>query len=449
MLDILTAATLLFSPLLISLSSPWNLDILPSEMSYVPRVVDAELTTLLAANGAVVVEGPKACGKTETARQQSASEVLLDVDANAQQAVAVDPALVLPGDRPRLLDEWQSHPALWNHVRRSVDAERQPGMYVLTGSAVPADDATRHTGAGRFGRLRMRPMALAESGVSNREVSLRELLNGATTQSPDPGLTVDDLMEEVVRGGWPGFRGLERPAATRAVRDYLDQVRRTDVSAVDGIRRDPEGVRVVLQSLARHTATSAKLTTIARDASGPDSRIKDETVAAYLSALERLMIVEDLPAWAPHLRSSYQLRTGPTRHFADPSLAAAALRATPENLLADFNTFGLLFESLVVRDLRVYAQACDATVSHYRDSSGLEVDAIVTTDAGAWVAVEVKLGSSAEVLDAAAANLRKFSGRVDTSKRGEPAALAIVVGTGYGYVRPDGVHVIPIGTLAP
>jgi predicted AAA+ superfamily ATPase len=417
-------------------------------VTYVPRTVDQQLTALLTANGAVVIEGPKACGKTETARQQAAGEVLLDVDVNAQQAAAVDPGLVLAGQRPLLIDEWQIQPAIWNHVRRAVDADRAPGMFILTGSAVPADEHTRHTGAGRFGRLRMRPMSLAETGVSSKQIALKRLLEGEPTRSPDPGLTIHDLLEEVVRGGWPGFRGLELPAAMRAVRDYLEQIRRTDVTLVDGVERDPERVLRVMQSIARNTATQAKLTNIARDASG-DAQIKADTVASYLRALGRLMVVEDQPAWTPHLRSSYQLRTTPTRHFVDPSLAAAALRATPDNLLADLNTFGLLFESLVVRDLRVYGQAIGAEITHYRDSSGLEVDAIVTSDTGAWAAFEIKLGATTEIVDEAAHNLMAFARRVDTVKRGEPAALGVIVGTGYGYVRDDGVHVVPIGALAP
>jgi predicted AAA+ superfamily ATPase len=294
----------------------------------------------------------------------------------------------------------------------------------------------------------MRPMSLAETGVSSKQIALKRLLEGEPTRSPDPGLTIHDLLEEVVRGGWPGFRGLELPAATRAVRDYLEQIRRTDVTLVDGVERDPERVLRVMQSIARNTATQAKLTNIARDASG-DAQIKDDTVASYLRALGRLMVVEDQPAWTPHLRSSYQLRTTPTRHFVDPSLAAAALRATPDNLLADLNTFGLLFESLVVRDLRVYGQAIGAEITHYRDSSGLEVDAIVTSDTGAWAAFEIKLGATTEIVDEAAHNLMAFARRVDTVKRGEPAALGVIVGTGYGYVRDDGVHVVPIGALAP
>jgi len=415
--------------------------------SYLPRVVDAELAELLRAHGAVVVEGPKACGKTATARRQARSEVLLDVDANAAQAAAIDPGLILPGERPRLIDEWQLQTAVWNHVRRVVDAEHEPGLFILTGSAVPSDDATRHTGAGRFGRLRMRPMTLFESGVGSGQVSLARLLDGESTQAPDVGIGVPDLAEELVRGGWPGFRRLELPAATRAVRDYLEQIRRTDISAVDGVRRDPERVRLVLQSVARNTATQATLTSIAKDTAAAGARMKDDTVAEYLLALTRLMVIEDQPAWTPHLRSSHRLRSTPTRHFVDPSLAAAALRATPQTLLADLNTLGLLFESLAIRDLRVHAQASDAEIAHYRDSGGLEVDAIVSADDGRWAAFEVKLGSSAEVLDEAARNLRTFAERVDTDTRGEPAALGVVVGSGYGYVRPDGIHVIPIAAL--
>jgi len=418
-------------------------------MAYASRIVDDELADRLASAGAVVIDGPKACGKTETARRQAASEVLLDIDTGAQQAATVDPGLVLPGDHPRLLDEWQIRPDLWNHVRRAVDQAQAPGLFILTGSSVPADDDTRHTGAGRFGRLRMRPMTLSELDVGSRDISLAHLLAGAPTTSADTGLTVPDLVELVARGGWPGYRHLGTRESMRAIRDYVDQTRRTDITRVDGVRRDPERVMRVLRSLARHTSTQAKLTTIARDASGTDANIKDDTVAGYIEALTRLMIVEDLPAWQTHIRSSHALRRAPTRHFVDPSIAVAALGANQASLLADLNAFGMLFESMVIRDLRVYAQANDAQVWHYRDSSDLEVDAIITSDTGSWIALEVKLAPATEMLDEAARNLHRLATRVDTSKTGEPAALGIVVGTGYGYVRPDGIHVIPIGALAP
>jgi uncharacterized protein len=394
-----------------------------------------------------VIEGPKACGKTATARQIAASEVLLDVDANARQAIAVDPALVLDGPTPRLIDEWQTEPAIWNHVRRAVDDRSAPGQFILTGSAVPPDDVTRHTGAGRITRLRMRPMSLFELGRSNGGISLAELLEGALSPSADPGLTVSDVVEEVAVGGWPGLRGRRVSEGLLAVRDYLDEIARVDVGRVDAKHRDPDRVTRLLQSVARNVATHAAATTLASDTGGADGPLKDDTVREYLAALERLMVVEDQPAWAPHLRSKHRLRTAPKRHFVDPSLAVAALRATPDRLLSDLKLLGFLFESLVVRDLRVYAQAADAQVSQYRDSGGLEVDAVVEARDGRWMAFEVKLGHGQ--LDAASASLRRFAERVDTAACGTPALLGVIVATGYGYRRADGVAVIPFGALGP
>jgi len=416
-------------------------------MAYLPRVADAELADRLAASGAVVVEGPKACGKTSTARQAAASEVLLDVDANARQAMAVAPALVLAGPTPRLIDEWQTEPAIWNYVRRAADRGAGPGQFILTGSAVPADDITRHTGAGRISRLHLRTMSLFETGHATGAVSLRGLLAGTQPQVADPGLTVGDLAERVAVGGWPGLLGWNASQSLRFVRDYLDEVQRLDLSRVDGKRRDPARVGLLLRSLARNVATPAAATTLAADAGGEGGPVNDDTVRDYLAALERLMVVEDQPAWAPHLRSKSLLRRAPKRHFADPSLAVAALRASPDRLLGDLNLFGLLFESLVVRDLRVYAQAADARVYHYRDNTGLEIDAIVEAADGRWAGFEIKLGTG-HVEDASAALLR-FAERVDTSRCGQPAVLAVLVGTGYGYMREDGVAVVPVGALGP
>jgi uncharacterized protein len=373
--------------------------------------------------------------------------VLLDVDANARQAVGVDPALVLDGPTPRLLDEWQIEPAIWNHVRRAVDDRSGPGQFILTGSAVPPDDITRHTGAGRIARLRMRPMSLFEAGRSEGRISLAGLLDGQLDASADPGLTVADVAQEIAVGGWPGLRGRSVEEAALAVRDYLEEIARVDIGRVDARHRDPERVMRVLRSIARNVATHAAATTLATDAGGSDAPMKDDTVRDYLTALERLMIVEDQPAWAPHLRSKHRLRTAPKRQFVDPSLAVAAMRATPERLLQDLNLLGFLFESLVVRDLRVYAQAADARVAQYRDSGGLEVDAIVEARDGRWMAFEVKLGAGQ--IDEAAASLARFAGRVDTAKCGPPAVLGVIVATGYGYRREDGVAVIPIGTLGP
>jgi uncharacterized protein len=394
-----------------------------------------------------VIEGPRACGKTATARQIAASEVLLDIDVNARQAIAVDPALVLDGPTPRLIDEWQIAPTVWNQVRRAVDDRADPGQFILTGSAVPADDVTRHTGAGRISRLRMRPMSLFEGGRSTGAISLTEILAGQLRPSADPGLTVADLAEEVARGGWPGLRGRSLSDGLLALRDYLDEIARVDVGRLEATHRDPSRVARLLASLARNVATHVAATTLASDTGGAEGPLKDDTVRAYLGVLERLMVVEDQPAWAPHLRSRYRLRTAPKRHFVDPSLAVAALRAAPDALLKDLSLFGFLFESLVVRDLRIYAQAADAQVLQYRDSGGLEVDAIVEARDGRWMAFEVKLGQGQ--IDDAAVSLSRFAARIDTARCGSPALLGVIVATGYGYLREDGIAVIPIGALGP
>ena len=407
---------------------------------YRERLADHELRQRLGAAGAVVIEGPKACGKTATARQAAASEVLLDVDANARRAAAIDPALVLAGAAPRLIDEWQTEPAIWNHVRRAVDDRARPGQFILTGSAVPADDLTRHTGAGRLTRLRLRPMSLFEAGRSSGAVSLRGLLAGEAPRSAESALSIEELAGQVCRGGWPGNLQRSTNQALQANRAYLDEIRRVDVGRVDETRRDPAKVGDLLRSFARNVATYAAASTMAAD-------LNNHTADAYLTALERLMIVEDQPAWAPHLRSRSRLRGVPKRHFVDPSLAVAALRADPDRLLRDLAWFGFLFESLVVRDLRVYAQHRDAEVLQYRDNTGLEVDAIVQAADGTWAAFEVKLGTG--MIDAAAAALLRFAKRVDPARSRAPAALAVIVAGGYGYVRDDGIGVIPIGALGP
>lgn len=415
--------------------------------AYRPRVADAELAARLAGSGAVVLEGPRACGKTMTARQAASSEVLLDIDPQARLAASVEPGLVLEGATPRLIDEWQVEPQVWNHVRRAIDDRGAPGQFILTGSAVPPDDVTRHSGAGRLTRLRMRPMSLFESGTSNGSVSLSALLAGEAPRAADPGVTITALAEEIARGGWPGFRALPLEAALSAVRDYLGEIQRVDIDRVDGRRRDPERIARFVRSLARNVATYAAATTLAADTGGADGPLKDDTVREYLAALERLLIVEDQPAWAPRMRSRAALRSAAKRHFVDPSLAVAAMDVTPDQLLGDLRTLGFLFESLVVRDLRIYGQARDARVTQFRDASGLEVDAIVEARSGAWAAFEVKLGQGQ--IEAAAAGLLRFAAKVDTDAIGLPATLAVITGTGFAYTRDDGVAVVPIGALGP
>jgi uncharacterized protein len=414
-------------------------------MSYLPRVVDDELRRRLDAAGAVVIEGPKACGKTETAKRQAGSEVLLDVDAQALAAARVDPSLVLDGPIPRLLDEWQVEPAIWNHVRRAVDERQAAGQFILTGSSVPPDDVDRHTGAGRFSFLRMRPMSLAESGHTSGQVSFSEMFAGVPVRAADSGMTVPRLAELITIGGWPAQQGASVGAAAQAAIDYLHQVCTVDVARVGGARRDPAKIEALVRSLARNVATEVAITTLAADAGGADGELSRVTVSEYLTALERLMVIDDQPAWAPHLRSTRQLRSSAKRHFADPSLAVAALRAGPDRLLQDLNFFGCLFESLVVRDLRVLSQPLGGSVLHYRDNKGLEVDAIVELADGRWAAFEIKLGQAA--IDQAATSLSKFRHVVDIERRGEPAVLGVITATGYGYVRDDGIAVIPIGTL--
>jgi predicted AAA+ superfamily ATPase len=377
----------------------------------------------------------------------ASSTVLLDVDENARRAAAVDPTLVLEGAAPRLIDEWQVEPSLWNHVRRAVDERTEPGQFILTGSSVPADDVDRHTGAGRFSFLRMRPMSMFESGHTNGAVSLARLFAGEPARSADPGLSVHDLADRITVGGWPAQidRGIAQSG--RAARDYLEQISQVDLSKVSETHRDPNRVQRLLRSLARNTATEVAVTALAADAGGGDGPLDRHTVAAYLDALDRLMVIEDQPAWSPHLRSRATLRESPKRHFVDPSLAVAALGASPARLLDDLNFLGLLFESLVVRDLRVLAQPLDGAVFHYRDQYGLEVDAIVQLIDGRWAAFEIKLGPG--LVDDGAASLLKFRDRVDTARSGEPSVLGVIVGTGLGYVRADGVAVVPVGALAP
>jgi len=420
-----------------------------NEWAYQERIVDDELCQKLTSSGAVLIEGPKACGKTETARQTAASEVLLDIDEGARAALAVDPGLVLAGETPRLIDEWQVEPRIWNYVRRAVDERRKAGQFILAGSAVPADDSTRHSGAGRISRLRMRPMSLFESGLSEGSISLGDLLEGSNAAADDRGLALGDIAEAIARGGWPALQAVPVEGAMESVAAYLEEICRTDINEVDGVRRDPPRVRRLLSSLARNVATHAAMTTLAADtADGGNDPLKQHTVGEYLSALERLFVIENQPPWEPHLRSRSILRKSPKRHFVDPSLAASALGADPAAMLRDLNLLGFLFESLVVRDLRVYSQMRRGEVRQFLDNKGLEVDAIVESGGGSWGAFEVKLGGERNI-EVAAANLLKFAAEVDTRRSGEPAALGVIVAAGYGYTREDGVQVIPITALGP
>ncbi len=415
---------------------------------YLPRVIDTSLADRLLSAGAVLIEGPKACGKTSTAEQRAASRIYLDTDDQARAALGVDPALVLSGDHPQLVDEWQLDATrVWNYVRAEVDRRQGTGLYILTGSATPPDDTRRHSGAGRFARLLMRPMSLFESGDATGEMSLAALLDSNRPTAKATDVTVRRYAELVVRGGWPLNLTRSVTAAARANIDYVATITEVDLPTIDPSRRHPRLALRLLQALARNVGMDYVVTRIAQEASDDDSEMARSTVYDYLAPLERLMVLDPLEAWSSHLRSRARLRTSPRVQFCDPSVAVAALRAGPEQLLGDLNFFGYLFEALVVRDLRVFADAVDGIVQHYRDSDDLEIDALVTAGDGRWAAFEVKLGQAD--IDKAAANLLAFARKVDTTKVGQPATLAVITATGYGYTRPDGIVVIPAAALGP
>lgn len=414
---------------------------------YRPRVADGELTDRMRSAGAVLVEGPKACGKTATAQQVAATLFRMDTDDGARALVDTAPEVLLSAQPPVLFDEWQVAPKLWNLVRHGVDdLGGAAGRFILTGSSTPVDDAQRHTGAGRYSMLRMRPMSLFETGVSTGQVSLRKLFDGDFTPSLDPGVTVPALVNCIVTGGWPSLLEVPPRAAQRWVSDYLRTLVEVDMPQM-GVRRDPGTLRRLLASLGRGTGTDMSTQAIANDIAGSDRSVQRDTVAGYLGILNRLMITEDIPAWAPHMRSTTPLRKSPTRFMTDPSLGVAALGVGPEQLLLDLNATGFHFGGLVVRDLRIYAQPLRGRLSHWRDNNQHEVDIIITLDDGRWGALEVKMNPG--TVDAAAASLVRFKDKVDTAKTGEPAFLAVATTRSAALRRRDGVYVLPVASLGP
>ena len=415
---------------------------------YRPRLAETDIADALNRVGAVLIDGARACGKTWTARRFARSEARLDDPATMLLAEAA-PEAVLDGPTPRLLDEWQHTPSLWNRVRRECDDRARPGQFILTGSARPTDDVTRHSGMGRIARVRMRPMSLYEMGHSDGAVSIRAMFDGAAAAAmPRPDLTLADVASFVCTGGWPASLGEDTERATRTIGDYVNEAARVEISAAVGIRHQPASLLRLMRSVARNVATEAKVTRLAADA-GSDGPLSRGTATAYLQALERIFVVEPQPAWSVELRSRATLRKTPKLHFVDPSLAASALRATPGRLLADPETLGLLFESLVVRDLRIYSQAEQGEVYCYRDNVGLEADAVVERNDGAWIAVEVKLSPSAASVDRAARSLLRLRSKVAARRAGDLAGLLVVTSVGAAYRRPDGVQVAPITALGP
>lgn len=419
-----------------------------SEITYLSRLCDTELRERLQSAGAVLIEGAKWCGKTRTGTTVARSILYMQDPDNALANIALadtKPSLLLKGETPRLIDEWQMAPVLWDAVRFEVDQRGEFGQFILTGSAVPADNVTAHTGTGRISRLMMRPMSLFESLESNGSVSLRQLFAGKHNIAEASSLSVEQMAFILCRGGWPASIKLQGKPALRMARDYVEAVINYDVSQVDGVEKNPDRVRLLLRSLARNIGTLANYQTIMGDIEATDTSLSDKTISSYMNALRRIFVIEDLPAWSPSLRSKTAIRTSVKRHFVDPSIATAVMRTDPDGILKDFEYFGFLFESLCTRDIRVYAQANDGDVFHYRDKSGLESDLIIHLRDGRWAAIEVKLGN--KQIEEAAQNLLKIKSKIDEDKMGKASFLMVITGGQYAYRRDDGVLIVPIGCL--
>jgi len=419
-----------------------------AQNGYLPRISDHLLQEHLEAMGAVLIEGAKWCGKTSTARQKAGSVLMLqdpDQQESFKISIEVKPSLLLRGDTPRLLDEWQMYPVLWDAVRFAVDQREAVGQFILTGSAVPMDGAVMHTGTGRISRMLMRPMSLFESGDSNGDVSLKALFEGKTDIEGLSKLSIERLAYLVCRGGWPGAVKLDEKAALQVANAYLEAVINADIHRVDGVEKNPDRVRLMLRSLARNVCTMSTAKTIIDDVVANDITMTEKTYSSYMNALKRIFVVENSPAWQPSLRSKTAIRSSEKRNFVDPSIGIAALHASPDYLLNDFETFGFYFESLCTRDIRVYTQALGGDVYHYRDKNGLEADMVIRLHNGQWAAIEVKMGS--RQVDEAAEHLIALRERIDTSKVGEPAFLMVITGGEYAYKRKDGVLNVPIGCL--
>ena len=418
--------------------------------AYLPRVADSVLAAKLKTAGAVHIKGPKWCGKTATAERLSASAVYLqdpDKSPALLELASIKPSALLDGPEPRLIDEWQMAPQLWDAVRYAVDRGHGRGRFILTGSATPREkERPKHSGVGRIAKMYMHTMSLFESRESNGAVSLRTLFEGDADVAAIADFDIEHIAYAVCRGGWPeAVLETDRTVALGMARDYVTELLDSDIEEMDGVKRNKTWMRSIMRSYARNLSTEAPLTTIAADMQGePPSA---DTVAEYVDALARACVAEDLQAWSPRLRSKTTIRTSPTRHFTDPSIAAAMLGATPEKLLADFETFGLLFESMCVRDLRVYVEPLGGKTYHYRDKTDLEADAVIVLGDGRWALVEVKLGS--RQLDEASAHLRKLADRIDQEHEGAPSFLMVLTGTATAYRREDGVLVVPLATLAP
>ena len=419
---------------------------------YKQRIADRILTRKVLGKGAVLIEGPKWCGKTTTAKQLAKSVLDLGDSAvlkQSAQLIELSPKTLLEGKTPRLIDEWQALPPIWDSIRSEVDRRGEPSQFILTGSSVlPEADETIHSGTGRFAYVKMRTMSLYESGESNGKVSLKDLFEEKSFEIQTNELTIEDIAFLTCRGGWPWATLIAKEVALDQAIDYVDAVVNKDIQRVDGVKRSAERARLLLRSYARNISQAIPYSTIRKDMLANDSSTLDEdTVADYIKALKKLFVIEDLAAWNPNIRSKAAIRTSDTRHFVDPSIGTASLGLGPKDLINDLKSFGFFFEDMAVRDLRVYAEALDGKLYHYRDSTGLECDAVLHRRDGSYALLEVKLGGEANINEGAA-NMLKLSANIDTDKMPSPSFMAVIVGVGkYAFRREDGVYVIPIGCL--
>lgn len=417
-------------------------------MKYIPRIVDTEINELMEIMGAVLIEGCKWCGKSTTGLHHAKSFIEFQNPDKKQEYDEIkntQPSLFLKGDKPRMFDEWQMYPIVWDSIRTDVDHSSKKGQYILTGSAKPSEGEVMHTGTGRISRVLMRPMSLFESGESTGEVSFRDIIDGKDISGVSK-LSLEDLASLIVRGGWPASLEVKSDAKYRFAKEYVKSLVHEEVKMVDGVERNPEKMQNVLRSLARNISTQVSHSTIETDVKNTfDDEISRPTLNDYLNTLEKLFVIENMNATNLNFRSKYALRTKPKKYFVDPSIATAILEMKPNDLINDLNTFGFMFESLCMRDLKIYTSSFNGDITFYRDEKEFEVDAILRTSGGKWGAIEIKLGAG--YVDEAAQNLLKFKERVDTKKCGEPSFLMVLTGTKYSYKRPDGVYVVSIGCL--
>lgn len=419
---------------------------------YKQRIADRIFERKVLGKGAVLIEGPKWCGKTTTAKQLAKSVLDLGDSAVLKQSsglIEISPKTLLDGDTPRLIDEWQALPPIWDSIRSEVDRRGEPSQFILTGSSVlPEADETVHSGTGRFATIKMRPMSLYESGESTGTVSLKDLFEGKSIEVQQNELDVEEIAFLTCRGGWPWATIISKKVALDQAFDYVDSVIQRDIQRVDKVKRSAERAKLLLRSYARNISQQVSYGTIKKDMLSNDASTLDEdTVADYIKALKKLFVIEDLAAWNPNIRSKAAIRTSDTRHFVDPSIGTAILGLGPKDLINDLKSFGFFFEDMVVRDLRVYAEALDGELYHYRDSSGLECDTVLHRRNGSYALMEVKLGGEQNIEDGAKSMLA-LAENIDTDKMPAPSFMAVIVGVGqYAYQRKDGVYVIPIGCL--